>query len=282
MNASKYKADNAVIPVCFPELAWVLRNLKKYAENLASRFLGTAPSPLVMFSNHLAKLRNDRQAHDEKCDFLQFFKDAEDNTFKGFLNEQVSGKVDVSTIRINKTMAPGETVAQCRFISVAGFDTTANTLALMCDLLSKNEDKQKVLLEEIDSVSSFTYENIHSMKYLHNCIFETLRLQNCLCMEDCLVGPYRFRRGVSIIMDPWSVHHNPKIWGEDVEEFRPERFQSLTTEQLRAFMPFGLGPRQCVGMRFALMEIKLTLCMFLSKYSLRKKDRKDKVGLRRF
>ncbi|CAJ0609351.1 unnamed protein product [Cylicocyclus nassatus] len=274
------------VSVCFPELAWVLRNLKRHAESVASRFLGTAPSPLATFSNYLAKLRNDRQANDEKCDFLQFFKDAEDSTFKGFLNEQVSGKIDVSTIRINKTMAPGETVAQCRFISVAGFDTTANTLALACDLLSKNEDKQHLLLEEIDSFPSFTYDNIQSMEYLHNCIFETLRLyphasplQNRLCMEDCFVGPYKFRKGVSIIIDPWSVHHNPKIWGDDVEEFRPERFKSLTTEQLRAYMPFGLGPRQCVGMRFALMEIKLTLCMFLSKYKLRRKDPMDKITM---
>ncbi|EYC38640.1 hypothetical protein Y032_0704g1676 [Ancylostoma ceylanicum] len=273
------------IPVCFPVLAGLLRELKKCVETIPSRILGTT-SPIMMFSNHLAMLRNERRPHEENCDFLQFFKDAEDSSFTGFLNEQVSGKVDVSTVRINKSMAPGETVAQCRFIAIAGFDTTANTLALACDLLAKNEDKQALLLEEIDSISSFTYENIQSMEYLHNCIFETLRLyphasplQHRLCMEDCRVGPYTFRKGVCVVIDPWAVHHNPKIWGEDVEEFRPERFRSMTNEQLRAFMPFGLGPRQCVGMRFALMEIKLTLCMLFTKYRLRKKNREDKLSM---
>ncbi|KHJ99816.1 hypothetical protein OESDEN_00217 [Oesophagostomum dentatum] len=221
LNLSKFRWDTA--SVCFPELAWLLRNLKRYTETVASRLFGAAPSPLTVFSNHLANLRNNRRAHDQRCDFLQFFKDAEDTTFKGFLKEQATGSIDVSTVRINKAMAPGEIVAQCRFISVAGFDTTANTLALACDLLSKNEDKQKLLLDEIDSVPSFTYENIHSMEYLHNCIYETLRLQNRLCMDDSRVGPYMFRKGVSVIIDPWAVHHNPKIWGDDVEEFRPER-----------------------------------------------------------
>ncbi|ETN70584.1 unspecific monooxygenase [Necator americanus] len=271
--------------VCFPALAGMLRGFKKCAETVPRRIAGTM-SPIMMFSDHLARLRNERQPNAENCDFLQFFKNAEDENFKGFLTEHVSGKVDVSSIRIEKTMAPGETIAQCRFIAIAGFDTTANTLALVCDLLAKNEEKQALLLEEIDAVENFTYENIQSMEYLHNCIFETLRLyphasplQHRLCMEDCNVESYHFRKGVCIVIDPWAVHHNPRIWGDDVEEFRPERFQTLTNEQLRAFMPFGLGPRQCVGMRFALMEMKLTLCLFLSKYKLCKKDRKDKITM---
>ncbi|VDO04116.1 unnamed protein product [Haemonchus placei] len=221
---------------------------------------------MMIFSNHLAMLRSDRKPHDDKSDFLQFFKNAEDDSFKG-----------VSIVL--KAVLLQETVAQCRFIAVAGFDTTANTLALACELLARNEDKQEVLLEEIDTTRPFTYDKILSMRFLHCCVFETLRLfphasplQNRLCMENCQVGAYRFRKGTCIVIDQWALHHNPKIWGDDVEEFRPERFYSPTNEQLRAFMPFGLGPRQCVGMRFALMEIKLTLCMLFSKYRLRRKD----------
>ncbi|VDL78924.1 unnamed protein product [Nippostrongylus brasiliensis] len=140
------------------------------------QFAHEVKSPLMLFSHHLANLRQHRRPKDEKYDFLQFFKDSEDSSFNGFVNEQSSGRVEMTSIRINKTMAPGETVAQCRFIAIAGFDTTANTLALLCDLLSKNPQKQELLLQEIDAVESFTYDNILSMRYLHNCIFETLRL----------------------------------------------------------------------------------------------------------
>ncbi|KAK6024578.1 hypothetical protein OSTOST_09608, partial [Ostertagia ostertagi] len=93
--------------------------------------------------------------------------------------------------------------------------------------------------------------------------------------KTCQVGSYCFRKGTNVVIDQWALHHNPQIWGDDVEEFRPERFDSLTNEQLRSFMPFGSGPRQCVGMRFALMEIKLTLSMLFSKYRLRRKIHKE-------
>ncbi|KAK6045774.1 hypothetical protein COOONC_16721 [Cooperia oncophora] len=163
--------------------------------------------------------------------------------------EHVSGKIDFTSFRVNKTMAPGETVAQCRFIAVAGFDTTANTLALICELLARNEDKQEILLKEIDDTDSFTYGNIQSMEYLHCCVFETLRLfphasplQHRLCMENCQVGEYYFRKGTCIVIDQWALHHNPEIWGDDVEEFRPERFHSLHYQTASCFHAFRIGP----------------------------------------
>ncbi|WKY15051.1 hypothetical protein Q1695_000510 [Nippostrongylus brasiliensis] len=273
----------SIASMCFPQLDKVLRRMRIAVDNVL-QFAHEVKSPLMLFSHHLANLRQHRRPKDEKYDFLQFFKDSEDSSFNGFVNEQSSGRVKMTSIRINKTMAPGETVAQCRFIAIAGFDTTANTLALLCDLLSKNPQKQELLLQEIDAVESFTYDNILSMRYLHNCIFETLRLyphasplQHRLCMENCEVPPYFFKKGTYIIINPWPLHHNHHVWGDDVEEFRPERFNSLTDEQLRAFMPFGLGPRQCVGMRFALMEMKLTLCVLFSRYRLKDKDKTEQA-----
>ncbi|KAE9417583.1 hypothetical protein Angca_003474 [Angiostrongylus cantonensis] len=271
--------------VCFPSLAGFLRQLKKVCGIVCEGVLRETP-PLLIFSNHLATLRFGRRPQEENYDFLQFFKDVEDKSFDGFLSEKASGKIDFSSVQIKKSMAPGETVAQCRFIAIAGFDTTANSLALACDLLARHNTEQEQLIEEIDAVDSFTYGNIQSMEYLHKCIFETLRLyphasplQHRLCMEDCQIGPYIFRKGVCVVIDTWTVHHNPKIWGNDAEEFRPERFQSPTIEQLHSFMPFGVGPRQCVGMRFALLEMKLTLSMLLSKYRLWKEGQNKELTM---
>ncbi|KAK6010094.1 hypothetical protein OSTOST_24913 [Ostertagia ostertagi] len=141
-----YVQPSSSFSVCFPPLSRLLRELKKCSEMISKAALGFH-APMAMFVNHLAMLRSDRAPNAGKSDFLQFFKDAEDNSFDGFRTENCSGKIDLASVRVKKIMAPGvsfpaETVAQCRFIAVAGFDTTANTLTLVCELLARNEDKQ--------------------------------------------------------------------------------------------------------------------------------------------
>ena len=73
---------------------------------------------------------------------------------------------------------------------------------------------------------------------------------------------------MTIAFDVLSVHYNPDIWGADAEEFNPLRFSSEIRRHPASYMPFGLGPRNCVGMRFALLEIKLTLAKILVKYDI--------------
>lgn len=67
-----------------------------------------------------------------------------------------------------------------------------------------------------------------------------------------------------------AVHHDPHLWGEDAHLFKPERFAEgvakATNNNMAAFLPFGLGPRTCVGLNFASIETKLTLSMILQRY----------------
>jgi cytochrome P450 len=71
--------------------------------------------------------------------------------------------------------------------------------------------------------------------------------------------------------DMYSIHYDPQLWGpHDPELFYPERFEDKRHPM--AFLAFGQGPRNCIGMRFAMMEIKLLLVHLLSRYTIIKTD----------
>ncbi len=76
-----------------------------------------------------------------------------------------------------------------------------------------------------------------------------------------------FPIGIIIQSDAYSIHRSMDLWGpEDPNEFIPERH--LTKRHPIAYMPFGVGPRNCVGMRFALMELKIALATILHRYTI--------------
>jgi cytochrome P450 len=73
------------------------------------------------------------------------------------------------------------------------------------------------------------------------------------------------------VIDIWSSHHNEKVWGPDVEEFRPERFDEAESRGRHpfAFCPFSLGSRNCVGQHLALLEGQVVLGYLLRHYTIR-------------
>ena len=85
--------------------------------------------------------------------------------------------------------------------------------------------------------------------------------------EDCVIKEINVKKGTPIFVLAYSIHHDPKIW-PNPEKFDPQRF-SPEAKQSRdpyTYMPFGHGPHNCIGMRFAQMEIKLALTRILKKF----------------
>ena len=76
---------------------------------------------------------------------------------------------------------------------------------------------------------------------------------------------------VELLVPNLAIHHEPQFWGQDVKLFKPERFSegvaNATNNNMAAFLPFGMGPRICVGQNFATIEAKIALSMILQRYS---------------
>lgn len=157
------------------------------------------------------------------------------------------------------------------FIFIAGFETTATTLTILFWLLSKHQQVQDKLR------SSIIIEGSQS-KYLHWCIQETLRLYPAvptgagrILQNDLQHNGMHFFKGTSINASVTSIHHSKEYWGEDAEEFRPERFnEPIAKQHPLQFFAFAHGPRYCIGMNLAYAEIENLVTKIVLKYKLEK------------
>lgn len=85
------------------------------------------------------------------------------------------------------------------------------------------------------------------------------------------LGKLKLPPNMEILISPLALHHDPKIWGKDVHLFKPERFEGVvsraTNNNPAAFIPFGFGPRTCIGLHFAMTETKIALSMILQRFN---------------
>lgn len=162
---------------------------------------------------------------------------------------------------------------------IAGYETASTALSYVTHVLATHPDEQRKLQEYIDAHISndteLTYELLNKMEYLDWFICETLRMYpitpiviNRQCSEEIyLPGLGCIAPGTKLTLDMYSLHYDEDLWGPvDTRVFHPERF--ATKRHPLAWVAFGAGPRNCVGMRFALAEIKLTVIRLLRKYTI--------------
>jgi len=196
----------------------------------------------------------------------------------------------------NEHLSSTQVFSNAFIILIAGYETTSTALAYCTYRLAKHQQIQQKLYEEIrehlSTDESFYDIIMHKLTYLDLFIKEVLRMHpiaiqvmNRQCTEDTYVKQVHIQQGTFIQIDVLSVHFNEQLWGpQPVDEFHPER-HSIKRHPL-AFMPFGGGPRTCIGMRFALsssicdsfhfqmfifvflVEMKSCLAQLISKYKI--------------
>ncbi|KAL1438420.1 hypothetical protein MTO96_048034 [Rhipicephalus appendiculatus] len=145
-----------------------------------------------------------------------------------------------------------------------------------------NSDKMRVLT---NAEGEFTYDNVTSIKYMDQVISESLRLFTPIigfttrrCADAYIHKSIIIPAGTSILIPNFLLSRDSAFWKEP-EKFDPERFSSQNKAQIdpSVYQPFGQGPRNCVGRRFALLEMKFTMAKLLAKYKLFLADRHIQV-----
>eukprot|EP01101_Sappina_pedata_P006822 TRINITY_DN3491_c0_g1_i1.p1 TRINITY_DN3491_c0_g1~~TRINITY_DN3491_c0_g1_i1.p1 ORF type:complete len:497 (+),score=187.79 TRINITY_DN3491_c0_g1_i1:81-1571(+) len=165
-------------------------------------------------------------------------------------------------------------------IMIAGRDTTAQTLTWCSYLLSQNPqiyDKLKEVIKKELGDNEPNYDNVRPIKYLQAVIDETLRMYppvpidpKMAVEDDVLPGGYVVKKGMLVQWNQWVMGRHPAFWDKPLE-MRPERWfdegnnggKPVPRANQPPFIPFQYGPRVCLGIQFAYLEVKVILCTIL-------------------
>jgi len=164
-------------------------------------------------------------------------------------------------------------------IITAGHETTANALTWTFYLLAKHPWAEARLHAELDEVldgRAPTFDDVAKLRYARMVIDEAMRLYppahtlERQAVADDEVGGRRIPAGSAVIVSPWVLHRHRKLWDRP-EAFDPERFAPERAEgrPRYAYLPFGGGPRICIGAGFALTEAAILLAAIAQRFRLR-------------
>ncbi|XP_048318869.2 cytochrome P450 CYP749A22-like [Ziziphus jujuba] len=201
-------------------------------------------------------------------------KDSFGNDFLGILLKAHHDANEKQRISVDNV------VDECKTFYFAGQETSNTLLTWAVFLLAVHTDWQEEARKEVVSLFGQqipTPDGITKLKIMSMIINETLRLYPPVIgilrkvEKGVKLGKLILPPNMLLYMSNLAIHHDPKIWGEDVHLFKPERFSEgiakATKNNIAAYFPFGIGPRTCVGFNFSFTEAKIALAMILQRYS---------------
>lgn len=171
-------------------------------------------------------------------------------------------------------MSNEQLIDEILILFVAGHETTANALTFSLILLAKHPEALLKVKNEVHSLTtSNPLESLSSLNYTKQCIDESLRLYppawitDRVNVEDDTIGDYHIKKGTMIGVSIYEMHRNKSYW-EQPDNFVPERFEENKKERSKYYMPFGAGPRLCIGNNFAIYEMVLTLKQVIESFDI--------------
>ncbi|KAJ6761360.1 CYTOCHROME P450 FAMILY 72 PROTEIN [Salix purpurea] len=181
--------------------------------------------------------------------------------------------------RLGKMLTTRELVDECKTFFFGGHETTALALSWTLLLLARHPEWQNHLREEIRGVTGdkeIDFTKLAGLKKMGWVMNEVLRLYSPApnvqrqAREDIQVDDLVIPNGTNMWIDVVAMHHDPKLWGDDVNEFKPERFKDDLyggCKHKMGFLPFGFGGRMCIGRNLTMMEYKIVLTLVLTRFS---------------
>ncbi|KAJ6722784.1 CYTOCHROME P450 FAMILY 704 SUBFAMILY A POLYPEPTIDE 1 [Salix koriyanagi] len=187
---------------------------------------------------------------------------------------------------------------------IAGKDSSANTLSWFFYMLCKNPVIQEKVAQEVrdftrsqddvvnveEFTANITDTALEQMHYLHAALTETLRLYpavpldgRCAEVDDILPDGFRMKKGDGLYYMAYAMGRMPYIWGEDAEDFRPERWLNngvFQPESPFKFIAFHAGPRICLGKDFAYRQMKIVATALLRFFRFKLADDTRKITYR--
>ncbi|CAF1457709.1 unnamed protein product [Rotaria sordida] len=276
------------------ELKWVWNGLHRCDSSIRYWLTNYLPitrrfisdDPTTWLENQAEQLIKKRVelGYTKRMDLLQLMLESasDDDFIQDQPTSAVANAETINEIPLVRKLTKHEIAANIPLFMFAGYETTSTALGYIAYVLATHPNEQQKLQEDIDAhFQSNTeqdipsYELVAEMSYLDMFIRETLRMYpitqtiiNRKNTEEFYIENVgTIPVGTIITASIYDLHFNPDLWGPvDPHIFCPERF--ATKRHPLAWVPFGAGPRNCVGMRFALMEIKVLLARLLKTYSI--------------
>ncbi|XP_062314685.1 cytochrome P450 3A27-like [Osmerus eperlanus] len=220
------------------------------------------------FYNFLKQIKAERSknVHNSRVDFMQLMVDS-----------QIPDKTTADH-NSQKGLTDHEILSQAMIFIFAGYETSSSTLCFLAYNLAINPDIQTALQEEIDQTfpnkAELTYESIMQMEYLDMVLNESQRLfpianrVERMTKKTVELNGVTIPKGTIIMIPVYTLHRDPALW-PDPEVFKPERFSKENKDNFDpyTYLPFGAGPRNCIGMRFALILMKLAVVEILRDFT---------------
>ncbi|KAJ3616130.1 hypothetical protein MTP99_004897 [Tenebrio molitor] len=204
-------------------------------------------------------------------------------TKKAFLDLMLDATVD------DRPLTQKEIQEEVDTFMFEGHDTTASAMSFAIFCLANHPEVQAKALEEQRELfgsnknPSPTYADLQSMKYLEQVIKEALRLYPTVPFfgrktNQPIVDGSIIPEGITITLFAYAIHRDPQYF-EDPEKFNPSRFDKIDGKLPYCFIPFSAGPRNCIGQKFAVLELKSTLSKIIRNFELMPSTPEHKVQL---
>ncbi|CAI0474444.1 unnamed protein product [Linum tenue] len=197
----------------------------------------------------------------------------------GYGDDLLGMMIEASETTKGAKMNMNEIMDECRTFYFAGHETTSNLLTWAIFLLTMHQEWQHKLRDEVLRECGMEIpdaDSLSKLKLVNMVLLETLRLYSPaiemmrMAPQDMKLGKLQIPKGTILSIPVLKIHRSKELWGDDANEFKPMRFVngvSMAATHPNAFLPFGMGPRVCIGQNFAMMEAKSVLALLLQRFS---------------